>query len=490
MPYHFSDKNHVFSDWDLIEPGNGLARYNPAEDQEKSAEPRMYPALEMPYGVRISTHYPRLDRQRLVEPDTPSEGLFICYATIFEDDGLYRMYSMNFGEGLDLEGDGSHDILKEYFLVYAESTDGVHWKKPNIGTICCNGSTANNLVYAGHASPVFKDPGAPPHERYKLLTLGIDEHKRGSMYGAVSADGLHFTTLEKPLISGYGSDTHTVVRFDPEKGRYIGYFRGKTHGHRSLRTIAYAETDDFASWSLPEVIVTPDVNDAPDTDIYANSYVAWPNADAHLMFPAFYQRRLDDTEIHMMTSRDGRHWERPIREPIIPFGDPGRGFASSIYAGSDLISLRPGECSLPLAPRPCTHNQYEFPGQYESLPHRGYVCLASWRQDGFTSLEAETEGACSTVPFTFEGGRLQVNAWTQFGGGIRCEVADASAQTKWSGSPSVPGRTFADSDPISGDVLHRTVTWNGESDLSAWAGKLIRLRFQMRRARLHAVRFT
>ena len=504
MPYHFSDKKHVFSDWDLIEPGSGLARYNPAAEREKSAEPRLYPVQEMPYGVRISTHYPRLDRGRLVEPDMPCEGLFICYATVFEDDGLYRMYSMNFGEDLEMEGDGSHEIVTEatggqYFLAYAESVDGVNWKKPEIGAVRCNGSTANNLVYAGHASPVFKDPGAPPQERYKLLTMGIDEHRRTAMYGAVSADGFHFTTLEKPVLSGYGSDTHNVVRFDPDKGRYVGYFRGKVHGNRNLRTIAYAETDCFDSWPMPEVIVTPDVNDCPDTDIYTNSYIPWPDADAHLMFPAFYQRRLDDTEIHVLTSRDGQRWERPLRQPIIPAGDPARGFDSSVYAGSDLISMRPGECSLPIAPRPCTHNQYEFPGQYEALPHRGYVCLATWRQDGFTSLEAETEGFCATVPFTFEGGRLQVNAWTQFGGGIRVELADTSVQTKcarteWepgqgSGSQTIPGYSFADSDPISGDSLNHMVTWNGESDLSAWAGKSIRLRFHLRRARLHAIRF-
>ena len=249
-----------------------------------------------------------------------------------------------------------HEGLKEYMLAYAESSDGVNWTKPSTGAVRCDGSTDNNLVYAGHASPAFKDPSAPPDERYKLVTLGIQDGKP-HMFGAVSPDGLHFKTLEKPVLSGYGSDTHNVIRFDPDKGRYVGYFRGKAHGNRNMRTIAYAETDRFDSWPVPQAIVTPDVNDQPDTDIYTNSYTPWPDADAHLMFPAFFQRRLDDTEIHMMTSRDGLHWERPLREPIIPIGDPGATLQSSLYAGSDLVTMRPGEWSLAVSPRPVAHGQ-------------------------------------------------------------------------------------------------------------------------------------
>ena len=51
------------------------------------------------------------------------------------------------------------------------------------------------------------------------------------------------------------------------------------------------------------------------------------------------------------------------------------------------------------------------------------------------------------------------------------------------------GRATADCDPITGDNLERTVTWKGESDLSALRGKMVRLRFYMRRARLYALKF-
>ena len=114
---------------------------------------------------------------------------------------------------------------------------------------------------------------------------------------------------------------------------------------------------------------------------------------------------------------------------------------------------------------------------------------ATWRQDGFVSLEAESEGACSTLLISFAGSRMEVNAWTRFGGNIRVELADASEDNRRTHAPAIPGRSLEDCDPISGDFLNRTVTWRGDSDLSAWAGRPVRVRLQMRRARLYAMQF-
>ena len=164
-------------------------------------------------------------------------------------------------------------------------------------------------------------------------------------------------------------------------------------------------------------------------------------------------------------------------------GEPGSGWEGGVYAGCGLVALRPGEWSLPLGPQWHTHNQEHFAeGRLAISPHRGYICRAIWREDGFTSLEAETEGGCTTVPITFTGSSLALNVWTRFGGEVRVELAEASGQI-------VPGRSFAECDPISGDCLHKVATWGGQSDVSAWQGKPMRLRFRMKRARLHALQF-
>ena len=470
----------VFVDWDLIEPGYGVAW--------GGEKPQPW---EVPAGIRLAVHPPRIDETPLVWPDRPWESFINAYTTLFEDDGRYRLYYECYHyPSVQSEGDD----LKA-MLAYAESTDGVNWVKPTIGTVSVDGSTENNLVFGrelsrgrgAHGASVFKDPSAAPAERYKLVHMG-KENGQLCVFGAVSPDGLIWTSLEKPLIVGFMSDTQTVMAYDAEKGRYVGYFRGwsglehgKWHGRRA---IAYAESDTFESWPIPQNIVTPDVHDDPDTDIYTNAYTRWPDAEnAHLMFPALYKRTADLCEVHLMTSRNGQNWQRPSRKPIVGRGEPNSGWEGGVYAGCGLITTPAGEWALPLGPKWHTHNQGHFPeGRPANPPNRGYTCLAVWRKDGFMSLEASVEGKCTTVPFVMDGGTLQINAWTQFGGEIRFELAKAT------GEP-LPGFTFEENDALSGDAPAHIVTWCGQSDLSALAGEELRMRLRMTRARLYAFQF-
>lgn len=489
--YDLGGTKHVFVDWDIVEPGYGVAW---SWDRPVS--------WEMPRGIQLAVHHPRIDTQAQFGVDRPWEDyLDIMHCSMFEDEGRFRLYYPCWNKGTTKESGDPYTGPSKFMVAYAESTDGVNWDKPTIGTIEFDGSKDNNLVFGMDVaqgrptlSPmVFKDPSAPSSEAYKLVTRGIDNGVP-QVYGAVSPDGLHWTALDEPIMSGYFSDTHNVVRYDSRRGKYVGYFRGWTSYERDKvhvrRTIAYAESERFDSWPQPEPIVEADIHDGPDTDIYTNGHTVWPDADAQLMFPAFFQRATDVLELHMMTGRDGTRWQRPIRRPIVPTGDPGSDSEGGFYAaGTDLLSFAPGQWSLPVAPQPATHNQHLYPEAMTDLPHRGLLWYATWRQDGFMSVEAESQGSFATVPLTFTGEQLEINAWTRFGGEIKVEVADESDGTRYSTSEAVPGRSFSECDPISGDRLKHAVTWNGESDLSAWSGKPIRLRFQMRRARIYALQF-
>ena len=487
-PYDLKNKKHVFIDWSLIEPGYGLSF---GGEQSES--------WEMPSGVLLKPHLPRLDRIPLISPDKPWEhgnaksGMGV-YSTLFEDDGRYRLYYDSGDESGVLEA--KEELGTQRTLAYAESTDGIHWVKPNLGIVSFNGSRNNNIIYGldaspgrdAHGSSVFKDPSAPPEAKYKMVHQGAYQG-RFAVLGAISADGLHWKMIEKPLISTYLNDVQTGVCFNPEKNRYVGYFRGWTH-HEHLashgrRTITYAETDCFEKWPVPRTVVETDMLDRPDTDIYTNSYVRWPNAAAHLMFPALYIRNGDYTEVHMMTSRDGLKWQRPLRQPVIPGGEPGTNSQGGVYAGCGLASFNKGEISLTYAPRRSSHNQVFYDN---SNPEDG-ILTATWRQDGFVSLEADSLGQCSTVVSTFSGNHLKLNCWTRYGGDIFVELADAANDTRFTPSPAIPGHSFDDCDPISGDCINQTVTWQKQSDLSTWANKPIRIRFRMRRARIYSLQF-
>jgi len=469
MVHNIGDRKQVFVDWSLVEAGYGVAL---------SGSPTSW---EMPAGVKLSVHPPRMIPEPMVTADRPWEAFVNAYATLFEDSGRFRLY-------YECYAPRPHGDASPALLAYAESADGVHWDKPSIGIYGLDGSTDNNIVFGpsiahGRAAAeacVFVDPAATPDQRYKLVhTAPVNgEH---CLLGAVSPDGLHWTGLARPLLAGYHCDTQNVVHYDVERGRYVGYVRGWRQGRRA---ISYAETDDFAVWPLPEIIVETDAGDNPDADVYTNGYTRWPGvAGVHLMFPTFYQRCKDTLEVHMMTSGDGRRWSRPMRAPIIACGEPGTDAQGGVYAGCGIAALQAGEWSLPVAPKWHTHNQGRFSqGQPATPPNRGCIHRACWRQDGFMSLEAESEGKCTTVPVTFSGSRLLLNAWTRFGGEIAVELATADGT-------ALPGFTFADCDPFSGDSLQHTVIWQGQRDVSAWAGVPVRLRLRLRRARLYAWQF-
>lgn len=478
MPIALGSRKHVFVDWALIEPGYGVAWGG-----------NVPTSWEMPYGVKITVHPPQIDPTPLIVPERPWEEFINVYCTLLEIDGGFRLYY----ETHVRKEDGDTDDLRA-MLAVAESRDGVTWEKPSLGILNFRGTTDNNLVYGldaalgrgAHGATVFVDPSAPPEARYKLVHMGREDG-RYRVFGATSPDGLRWTAMRKPLLDSYISDTQTVVRFDERRGRYIGYFRGWTHqphapGFHGRRAISYAETEDFAHWPTPEIIVAPEAADDPGTDIYTNSYTPWPGTgDAHLMFPAYYVRALDILEVHLLSSRDGMRWERPLRAPVIGAGEPGSGREGGVYAGCGLVAIRPGEWSLPIGPKRWTHNQSLFPVG-RATPDNGLLRRAVWRPDGMMSLEAVAEGRCSTFPLVFAGSRLQVNVWARFAGEARFELATADGAT-------IPGRSFAECDPVIGDSPQAIVTWNGDADVSPWSGQAIRLRIWLRRARLHALQF-
>jgi len=54
---------------------------------------------------------------------------------------------------------------------------------------------------------------------------------------------------------------------------------------------------------------------------------------------------------------------------------------------------------------------------------------------------------------------------------------------------AIPGFSLDEADEIVGDEIARTVTWAGRSDVSALAGRPVRLRFALKDADLYAIQF-
>ena len=479
--YELGSNKHVFIDWELVEAGYGLTHEPSRGGPEKPT------CWEMPTGVRLTVHEPTIDRRPLIQCDKPWETLIVSYATLMQVEGEYRLYyECKYKAHLEsrLSDSGSMQAV-------ATSTDCVNWTKPSIGAVPFQGSTDNNLIFLRemtlgrdcHGATVFVDPHAPASERFKMVHMGWDYKAMWDLCGAVSEDGFHWRALEKELVHDHICDSQNVATYDAERGKYVAYVRGWKH---SRRMIARTESDTFDSFPKPQVFDVTEPTDTPDADVYTNAYTRWPGTSrAHLMLPAFFMRSADTAEVHLLTSRDGIQWHRPQREPIIAAEEPGSGMEGGAYAGCGVVETPAGDWVVPVSPTRYGHNQQPFPGGRppDDELDLGHICLARWRKDGFMSLEAPTQGSWTTVPMSFAGAQLRVNAYTPYGGEILVELA------REDGEP-IPGFTFEDCDSISGDVPDHVVTWQGRSDVSALAGESLRMRWRMRRAHLHSLQFT
>ncbi|MBP7946240.1 MAG: hypothetical protein KA191_09235 [Verrucomicrobia bacterium] len=105
------------------------------------------------------------------------------------------------------------------------------------------------------------------------------------------------------------------------------------------------------------------------------------------------------------------------------------------------------------------------------------------RPDGFASAHASYKGgALITRPLRFSGRELEVNLSTSAAGFLRVEIQNPE------GNP-LPGFALNDCPEIIGDQIDRIVKWTRGSDLSALAGRPVRLKFALKDADLYAFRF-
>lgn len=435
-------------------------------------------------GVTLKLHEPR-PAEKVLLFDKPWEGRHCGYVTVLLDGDVVRMYY----RGLPSAGkDGSDAEV----TCYAESRDGVHFEKPNLGLYEAYGTKENNCILAGQPpfshnfAPLLDTrPGVPAEERFKALA-GTSET---GLVGFVSGDGIHWRRLQDaPLITKGAFDSQNVAFWSEHENCYVAFFRIFTESNwGGFRWVARSTSPDFINWSEA---VAMDKGDAPWEHIYTNQTIAYYRAPhVYLAIAARFMpgRRVvspeeaaqigvandyagDCSDNVLMTSRGGNRYDRTFMEALIkPEIGLEHWISRTNYPVRGLIPSGENEMSLYIQ------------RNYGQLT--GHVLRYVLRADGFVSVNAPYAGGeLVTKPFTFSGKELCLNFATSAPGGIKVEVQDAA------GAP-VPGRTLEDAQEIIGNRIERVVSWKDGSDLSPLAGKPIRLRFIMKDADLYALRF-
>ena len=87
-----------------------------------------------------------------------------------------------------------------------------------------------------------------------------------------------------------------------------------------------------------------------------------------------------------------------------------------------------------------------------------------------------------TKPFVFKGDSLLLNFAPSAAGSIRVEILDVD------GTP-VPGYSAVEAQELIGNYIEHPACWKEGTDVSALAGKPVRLHFIMKDADLYSLRF-
>ncbi len=259
-------------------------------------------------------------RDRTEEPvlraDKPWEDMCVNAATVIREGKRWRMWYGAYDHTYKRDDDAC--------LCYAESPDGLHWTKSNLGLVEYQGDTNNNILISapqvgGFAfSSLFVDPNADPRQKYKMIWQRFHPQESAWwVYGATSADGIRWNLLPKAL-SPKNSDTVTVCI--PDGGKYRLYTRLWDGGKfRGARVVGYTESDHFGDFPDPKLIFRNDQNDPEGMQFYTSA--ATKLADGlYVMLPAAFYTKNQTVRSHLAWSRDGVHFTRYGREPVVDLG--------------------------------------------------------------------------------------------------------------------------------------------------------------------------
>ena len=400
-------------------------------------------------------------------------------------------------------------------VAYAESDDGIHWRKPRLDLVVVDGQPSNILFtktgktespadfpYAYELFGVHRDDReADPARRYKMGFLDIDwkfqgpggdpfhKGQRRGLGIAGSPDGIHWQLIEN-WASEAIVDGATHWMFDPARNKYVLYGRTRKALPEvaaawqtnqwfkqwfSARAVARIESPDFLHWDFTKpdtapVVMTADLKDKPGTEIY--SMKVFPYEGIYIGLLQVFHATPDDStlDVQLTVSRDSVHFARVAhRAPFLPVGPVGGWDRFNLsLANNDPVSIG-DELRIYYGGRLYRHGPYSGP---DKGPERSGIGFASIKRDRFVALEASFDGGeILTKPIQLKSTALHLNAKSDFGE-ITIEVLDSN------------GQLLGRSKSVRRDGLDISVEWSAPLKLTPDA---VQLRIKLQNARLFAL---
>ena len=447
-------------------------------------------------GAQLRLQHP-IPRETAITCDAPWEGNGCGYITVFRDGDRYRMYYRGGNYRIN-----AHEYTEAHRCVYcyAESADGITWAKPKLGLVEFDGTKDNNIILDGigqHSFAPFKDtnPVCAPEARYKAIANGGGAD---GVYSMQSPDAIHWSLMaDKPVMTEGAFDSQNLAFWDAVRGEYRAYFRDFRDG----RDIKTCTSRDFLNWTPAAWL---DYTPGRTSELYTNQVAPYYRAphiflgfptryldrgwtESHNHLPRVEWRRIRSgaspregtaiTDGMFMVSHDGQHFS------IWPesFIRPGLRTTDNWFYGDNYQAWGLVETASVLPDGPAEISLYANERYHQDVPT--VIRRFTLRVDGFASVQAPLSGGeVVTKLLTFAGSELVLNLSTSAAGGVRVQIEDANGM-------AAEGYLLADCNEVFGDGLARVVSWKGGSDLSAFAGKVVRLRIELKDADVYSLRF-
>ena len=436
----------------------------------------------------------RLDSNNpLLEPEYPWDDGVVAggWGTVAKDpiDGKYKAWTTSFSENTNYAPGES-----DFRLTYAESDDGVAWRRPMLDICPVRSHAKTNILLdldSGGTTlyaSVFIDPDENPDEPYEMFCFrnpgfqcpswtvaGLNQEKPRSfleiysgpratygLYRYRSRDGLRWRPVEGPI----RLETNDTCQFfrDPDIG-YVAHHKASVPaaaggyvpcdiGPGDMRVAMRRTSTDGTHWTESRLLMSPDWLDHQGDQIMELG--RYPYRDGFIALATVFHCTDQTADLQFAASADGLSFWRPTPRraclPNGPLGDYGGGL---IWPSRTLVE-HDGRFYIYYAACDGLHGDI-----YSRVPtgmtYHGTFCRASWEIGRMWAAVNAEGGMCSgyltSKPQDLKGKRLFLNALTRPKGTIRVELLDENRKT-------IPGFAREDCRPFEGDDKRAPVTWN------------------------------
>ncbi len=431
----------------------------------------------------------------LIATEPHEEMGVLMFGTLVFDEGRYRCWYMTHGRG-------------DHFC-YAESDDGVVWRKPLLGLVEWGGSRNNNILFStcegwslANLSVAKSVNEENSGRRYRaVLFMYKKTNHRGPERGhyiVYSPDGVHWTLPEAaPNVNcnecgGLLWDETRTDFVDLNKtGHAVEMFNREDMRVGHTRCTAVATSDDGHIWSPYRVVLMPNLFfDEPFDEFYHLHGFRW--GGSYIGYLRIYHNTPDcgnaprqRIDIQLATSRDGETWQRVC---------PGENFIQSaksrqwdfgrVAIGNGPPAVLGDTMRVYYCGQPTDHRGGDgLGGRGEMGLGKGYtakVGFAVLRKDGFVSLDADGDGYLLTHPL-LTGEKLHLNVDAARGS---CRVELQSPDGR-----AIPGYSLDECMPLRTDQVDAEVTWKQGRDMPSKITSTVRLKIVLDKAKLYAFRW-